>query len=415
MRPGVRVLATNAAATWAAKAVVSLVLFGWQLFLARRLGPEGFGVYGTIGALLALAAPVADAGLGLVVSRDVAARPVTAAPVLAATLAVQPVLALAAGLVVAALLALGVPVTVAPGLAALAASALVTDAVGNLFHNQLVAAERLKAAAAVSVVHALSLGAIGVALVTGGLGLVGAYSATLAASSVRAVVYWRTLALRPAWPANVHLAARLLGAGWPIGLLALLGLARLHTDRLLAAALLGVEAAGQLQAALVVAFGITEFVGATLLLVGLPSMARLWADGHAAAFWALGNRLAAVGVALALPVAVGFTLAGDTLTVLAFGPAYAATADVLRLFLWAAVLAMLTGVLSQALLCQHRQRALLLARVLIVALHVALLAVLLPRLGVLGAGWASLATEAAALVALLLLVAPRRWRAGRQP
>jgi O-antigen/teichoic acid export membrane protein len=240
------------------------------------------------------------------------------------------------------------------------------------------------------------------------------YAATLIASAVRGLVYWRTLGLRPSWPANVHLVARLLRAGWPIALLALLGLVRLHADRLLAARLLGASAAGELQAALVVAFGVTEFIGATLLLVGLPAMARTWAEGRHEAFWALGDRMAAVGIVLAFPVAVAATLMGEWFVGLAFGPAYGATAAPLALFLWAAVVGMATGVVSQALLCQHRQRALLVARAGLVTMHVLLLAVLLPRAGVAGAGWASLATELVTLVVLLLVVAPSRWPAGRR-
>jgi len=43
--------------------------------LARWLGAEGYGTYGTIGALMAVGAAIPEFGMGLIVIRDVANRP----------------------------------------------------------------------------------------------------------------------------------------------------------------------------------------------------------------------------------------------------------------------------------------------------------------------------------------------------
>ncbi|MCU0257384.1 MAG: hypothetical protein MUF60_11665, partial [Vicinamibacterales bacterium] len=353
-----------------------------------------------IGALLAVAAMVADAGLGLVVSRDVAVKPALAPRVLAATLVLQPALAAVAAVGVYFAIAGGGPLEVPAALAALATLALLTDTLGNLCHNLLVAAERLTTTAVIAVVHACVLAAAGSALVLGGLGLWGVYAAILGASAARAALYGLRVRVSPAWPADPRLMGHLVREAWPVGLLAFVGLGRLHADRLLTTLLLGTVATGQLQAASIVVFGVGDLFGGTLLLAGLPAMSRAWSAGRRGEFWRTLERVAGAGVGLVLPTAVAFALFGERLVAAAIGEAYARTAQVLVLLLAAATLTMAAGPMAQALLCQRRQRALLSLRTLLLVVHLAALAILLPRIGVVGAGWAALATEACAVLAL---------------
>ncbi|MCD4686359.1 MAG: hypothetical protein K8S97_10520, partial [Anaerolineae bacterium] len=57
--------AQNALALAASNVVSKGALFLWQLALARWLGAEGYGTYGTIGALLAIGAAIPEFGMGL--------------------------------------------------------------------------------------------------------------------------------------------------------------------------------------------------------------------------------------------------------------------------------------------------------------------------------------------------------------
>jgi len=395
-----RGLASNAAALWVSKVVSGLVMFAWQVIVARELGPFGLGLYATIGAVLALAATLPDAGFGLVVSRDVAARPQLAGPMLATTLAVQPALALVAAVGASFVILTSPGMAVPVSLVGLAAVVLVTDTLGNVCHAQLVAAERLRAAAVLTALHAVALATIGTVLVVGGLELWGVYAAILVASVLRAAAYWRVLGLAPTWPLRPSLVGDLLREGWPVAAIALAGLARLHADKLFTTTLLGPAATGELQAAFVVFFGVTELFVVTLLLTGLPAMARTWASGEHRLFLTLTERLGGAGLVLTVPIAVWATLFGTWGVTYAFGAAYARTPLVLTLLLWSAVAAAMTGVFGQALMCQRRQRTLLVVRAATLALHLWLLGVLIPRLGVAGAGWASIATEGLALVAM---------------
>ncbi|MFN8378279.1 MAG: oligosaccharide flippase family protein [Anaerolineae bacterium] len=78
--------ARNAGAIAVARIVSNGALFIWQLALGRLLGETLFGVYGTVGALVAIGAVIANFGIGLIVIREVARRPQDAGRYLTAAL-----------------------------------------------------------------------------------------------------------------------------------------------------------------------------------------------------------------------------------------------------------------------------------------------------------------------------------------
>jgi len=409
-------MVVNALALGGAKAVTYLVLFAWQVVLARELGAWGYGVYGALGAAVALVAVLPDLGLGLVVARDAARRPDTAPRLLAATLVLQPALgALAAG----CLVALGWRVTAAEGLRGLivlAALPLVTDTLGNLCHAQLVASERLVAPSAIALLHAAVLVGVGAPLVWGGAGLWGVYVAIVSASLVRAGLYWHRLrraGIAPAWPVPPPLLRALLREGWPIAALSLLGLARLYTDKLLVAPLLGAAATGQLQAAFVIVFGVNDLLNATLLTAILPGMARMVEGGQRERLERAVERLACAGLLVGVPLAVGSVLFARELSGLLFGPTFVETPRLLVLLLAATAATMTSNAYQQALIVTGRQGALLAVRAAVLVGQIGLLIALLPRLGVVGAAVASLVAEVAALVALTTLARPSAASLGR--
>jgi O-antigen/teichoic acid export membrane protein len=399
----------NGLALGGSKVATSLVLFAWQVALARQLGVAGYGVYAVLGAALALAAVVPELGLGLVVARDAAKRPETAPSLLAATLVIQPCLATMAMMCVVAL-AWRAPSVAGLGLLLVVAAApLVTDTLGNLCHAQLVAAERLVAPSAIALLHASVLVSVGAPLVWSGFGLGGVYGAILAASTVRAVVYMRRLAvvgIVPAWPVSRSSITRLLVQGWPIALLALVGMARLNADKLLVTPILGVAATGQLQAAFVIVFGLGDVLNASLLTTLLPAMARSFHSGRRDRFDYVVERLALAGLVVGVPIASAGFLFAERGCGLLFGSRYAETPRLLAVLLVALAVTMTSNAFQQVLIVEGRQRALLVARTAILGVLLVVLFVLVPRIGLIGAAVASLVTEIGGLVALVLLARP---------
>ena len=95
--------ARNAAALALASIASKGALFLWQLVLTRLLAQADYGIYGTIGGMLVIAATLPEFGMGLIVLRDASQRRDLAGKMLSATLVMQPLLALVAygGLVLA--------------------------------------------------------------------------------------------------------------------------------------------------------------------------------------------------------------------------------------------------------------------------------------------------------------------------
>ncbi|MBP8972967.1 MAG: oligosaccharide flippase family protein, partial [Anaerolineae bacterium] len=314
--------ARNATALALSNIVSKGVLFAWQLLLARWLGAEGYGIYGTIGALLAVGAAIPDFGMGLIVIRDVANRPQDANRYLTATLTLQPILAALGYVVLTVAAFLFGYETELRALLAFAALSLLVDALGNMCHNQLLAVERMVIPAAIATGHVIVLVILAGIALAAGAGLWGLYAATLVAGLLRAAVYWAALlhiGARPQFPVDWGVARGLLIAGWPIAVTSFLALTYQHADKLLTTALIGAEGTGQLTAGFVIVFGVIELLSTTVLVAVFPLMSRTYASGQHRLFEVMLEKLAFFNLTLSLPIAIFTSLLAVPLATWVFG------------------------------------------------------------------------------------------------
>jgi O-antigen/teichoic acid export membrane protein len=392
------------------------LMFLWQILLARALGARGYGIYGTIGALLAIGAAIPDLGMGLIVIREVARQPEAAGRYLGATLSLQPLLAAAgyAALLLGARL-LGYDLEIRL-LLAFAAVSLLVDVLGNMCHNQLVAAEQMAAPAVISVAHIVLLMTLGGAALLANGGLWGLYVAALIAGVGRTSAYWivlRRAGRRPVFPADRAVMRRLLVDGLPLALAAFLSLAGTHADKLLTTALLGVERTGQLTAAFVIVFGVTELLSTPMLVAALPFLSRAESEGQSRLLQVVVGKLTFFNLLMSLPLAVTVSMLAIPLSRGLFGEGYAGAAGVLRLLIWYVVVAMAASVFAQVLTVRNRQGRLVAARTVGLSTNVALSLALIPSLGVTGVALAALLAEAVVLAQFLISVRfPAGWWAG---
>lgn len=412
--PGVSNQARSVARNAAALAVASILskgaLFLWQLVLARLLAQSDYGIYGTIGGMLVIAATLPEFGMGLIVLRDVAQDRALSSRYLAITLTVQPVLALVAyaGLYVAGLL-LGYD-RVILDLLPLAGLSLFVDLLGNMVHNQLLAREQMVGPSVISVVHIFILiGLVAVALL-GGLGLRGLYWATIAAGSVRSLLYWLLLVRaggHTSWPVDWSLARGLMLNGAPLMVNSFMGTAYQHVDKIVMTATLGQENTAFLLAAFIIVAGMVELLSTTVLVAIFPMMSRQYGAGEHEAFKFLVHKIAFLTLVITGPIAVSVSVLGSTLVAILFSPEYTTTTDIVQVLVWYGVVSMVANVFAQVMMIQNRQTRLLGIRAIGLALNIGLLLLLLPRIGVVGAAIGSLLAEL--LVTSLLI---REWQAG---
>jgi O-antigen/teichoic acid export membrane protein len=396
--------ARNATALALSNIAAKGLLFIWQLMLARQLGSGDYGIYGTIGGLLAVGASLPEFGMGLIVIRDIANRPHDAGRYLTATLTLQPIFA-AIGyvtLTVAAML-LGYDAALR-GLLAFAAINLLVDALGNMCHNQLLAMERMVIPAIIATGHITLLVILAGIVLAAGRGLWALYTVTLIAGLARAAAYWLVLMrfhIRPDFPVDRAIMRSLVINGAPIAVTSFLSLAYTHADKIITTALIGEKSTGQLTAGFVIMFGVIELLSVTIMVAVFPLMSRTYASGQHEMFDFMIEKLSFFNLILSLPIGIFTSLLAVPLSAWLFGAGYTKTADVLQISIWFTVVTMVGNVFSKALLIQNRQTRLMVARAGGLMINIALAIILLPLIGVSGAALAMFIAETVILVMLV--------------
>jgi O-antigen/teichoic acid export membrane protein len=392
-------VARNAAAIAIATLLARGLQFGWAVLLASLIGAEQYGIWGTISAILATAAAVPEFGMGLVVLREVARQPSEAGRYLTATLAVQPLLAIGTHLALIGL-SLALPYdTNFRLLLALAAVSLTVDTFGNIGYNQLLAAERMVTTSAVLIVHISLQIVFSLVALLSGSGLVGVYLATISAGVFRAVMHGvalQRIGVVPRLPVKGALVRQLFGEGWSIALGSFLGYAYQHVDKVLVFTFLGERAAGYLTAAFVIVSGVIELFSVTVFTALFPLMARMAKESPLGMRRAV-DQFAFLTLVISLPVVISIAALSGSLARLFF-PSFGGTADVLGILIWHTLLAMVGNAYAQMLLVEGRQQLLLMVRALGLTVNLAANLILLPLLGVIGAGIAAFLAQSAMLV-----------------
>lgn len=395
--------ARNAGAITAARIVSSAVQFLWQLILIHALGDAGFGVYGAVGALFAIGVTITAFSMSLIVIRDVARRPDSAGRYLSATLAIQTVLALVAYVGINA--AASAYDDVIRGFVAVAGISLFIDALGTMCYDQLLAQERMVTTSLVEVAHiVVRIGLAGLAL-SAGFGLLGVYVITILTGIGRSALLWallRRTGVRPQFPVDWSVARPLLINSAPLALAAFINITYGQIDKLLTAGLLTNADTGHLNAAFVIIYGVIEILSTTVLVAIYPMMSRTFrTDGqNNATFRFMVEKLSFFTLLIGLPVGLLFSLFAAAIIVPLFGMNYVATAAILRVLIWYAVVTMIVNVFAQALYVQNRQRFLVGARIGGLAIKLTLSLFLLPRIGVTGAALATVGSEILVLLVL---------------
>ncbi|MBI1258722.1 MAG: oligosaccharide flippase family protein [Chloroflexi bacterium] len=395
--------ARNAGAIAVARIISSGAQFGWQLILSRLLGAAEFGIYARVGALFALGATVTGFALSLIVIRDVARRPETAGRYLSATLVIQTVLGLVAYVGINAS-ALNYDDAIR-GFVAVAGLSLFIDMLGNMCYDQLLAQEKMVATSIVDVAQILlRIGLAGLAL-WAGFGLLGVYVVTIVTGLGRSGLLWTLLlrsGVRPKFPVDWSIARPLLINSLPLAFSAFINNAYVQINKLLTADILTDEDTGHLNAALVIISGVIDILSTTILIAIYPMMSRVYkGDGQDSTFRFMVEKLAFFTLLIGLPIGLVFTIFAAQIIVPLFGEAYNATAVILRVLIWYAVITMVNNVFAQALYVQNRQRYMVAARVAGLVLELVLGLLLLPRVGVIGAALATVGSEVLVLVLLV--------------
>lgn len=404
--------ARNAGALLLSSLISKGALFGWQLILAPWLAPTAYGIYGTIGALLAVGASLASFSMGLIVIRDVARDPQAAGKYGSAALFLQTLFGLAAYIAVNGF-ALGYSETIR-AFTALAAINLLIDVWGNMGYDLLIAREQMLKTSLVEVVHILCRIGLAAVAIAAGYGLLGVYGAAILTGVGRVIFLWWFNwrdGIRPQFPLDRAVAGLLLWNSAPLALSAFLSLAYQHADKLMTTGIIGETNTGYLTVAFVINFGVIEMMNTTVLVATYPLMSRYYKqDDSDATFGFMVEKMSFFMFLLGLPLALILSIFSADIIPPLFGADYFPTAGILSILIWYTAITMIGNVFAQGMLVQNRQRTLVIIRVGGLLVNITLNGLLLwlyrdPR----GAAVASVIAEVLVLVLLIRVFQAVGW------
>ena len=392
-----RRVARNAAVRMAGEVVAKLASLAFFVVMARELGARGFGEFQFALALTGALIYLAGFGTDQLLAREVSRDHGLASRLLADAAAVK---------VLGGLLMLGAAVlivsfgdTSAEGQAAVAivgAGALL-EVLSKSWHSIFLGYERLDLVSAALIVQRTVTAAVGIAVLLAGGGLIAAslvYAGGAALAVLVCELLLRRLGLRRA-PVDASGWLPLMRAGVPIGVVSLLMTVLLRLDVTMLSFLTDAATVG----VYAVSFRLveaTQFMGGAMAMAMLPWLAR--AGENLTRGFALG--LLAVN-ALLLPIGLALVLFAGPIIDLLYGSEFEPSVVPLQILGLMTLLYGINAYASVSLVARYRPLAYGRLLVPVIALHVVLNLILIPREGANGAAAAALASGA--LLAVLAL------------
>lgn len=429
-RGTLRRVVSNAAWLIAERVLSILIAFVVTAWMVRYLGRDDFGRLSYAISVVGIVAAAAALGLDNIVVRHLVADPARRGTVLGTSFALR----LAGALLGTAIVA-GLALTREDPVDA----TLLLVLTGTLFAGALqlpglwlrarLEGRQAALARSFAVVGGAGVRALMVAL---GASLVAFALASVLQTALVALALWWIVWRRGAMPPLARFdratARDLLGDSWPLMVSALSASIYMKIDQVMIGELL-TDADVGIYAAAVRISELVYFLPMLLAQTALPVLVEIRQhdspERYRRGVQTFYDLMAAVGYVVVIPVVLGAPLAVS----LAFGDAYAPSAEVLRVHMWSFLFVALGVARGQWLVAENYTRFSMVSTVLGAAVNVAMNLALIPSHGPLGAAWATLVSYSVAtywttvldrdlwqalrqltLAMLLPLRLPRVWR-----
>ncbi len=203
------------------------------------------------------------------------------------------------------------------------------------------------------------------------------------------------------WFYNKILAREMLKNAWPLMLAAAAWYIYIRIDQVMVGALLGNLAVGIYAAAVKIA-EIWNFIPGIIFASLFPAII----NAKNTDLQIYKRRLKALYLLMAgisLSIAVVTTILAPWLIILLFGKAYFSAIIILRIYVWSGVGLFIGGAINQYFLTENRSRHIFLYNLLSMLLNVVLNFILIPRVGLTGAAWATLISYSAGPIVVAVM------------
>jgi O-antigen/teichoic acid export membrane protein len=375
------------------------VLFG--ILVARILGPSVFGQLGFAQALTAITGVFAMLGLETIVVRNIVRNPQSAADILGSAAILR-----LAGAIFGFAVALAAIRTLKPGdsqslhLAAILAAGALFQA-SDVIELYFQATSRFRLTAIARICSCLANATLRIILLLSGASVAAfAWSFTFEIA-LGALLLWllyrRTKT--EAWKIRVERIVELARDAWPLAASALLIMAYMRVDQLMVGKMLGPEALGEYMAAV----RLTEMwyiVPVVVAASAFPHIVDARQQSEAAFSGAIFGLYRVLG-SMALLLCVLLAVTSNSIVAILYGAQYTESAAVLRIYAWATIPVFL-GMASERYLIAAGHTGIALTRTMLgFATNIALNFLLIPRMGAVGAAWATAASYFVSVFSLL--------------
>jgi O-antigen/teichoic acid export membrane protein len=376
------------------------------MLVARWLGPQLNGRVAYATALMMLVGTIGKFGLDTLTMREVAKQPALAARYVGHNLYLHAALGLLGLLLMGATTRLVDKTPDVDVLVGLMGAAMLLQSLSLSYTAVMAALERFELQALAEVLlYGLMLAGVVLALWLE-TGVVGVGVAMAAASALQLACCWH-LARRTLGPADLRLdpalARSMLAMAWPLALTTAAVGVYTRIDSIFLSVLWNDVQVGLYDAAYNFIHGLRQ-LPAALSIAFFPALSRLVLQDRAQVPRATAS-VVRFGLIVGLPVVVLTSAWADWLIALVYRPTYLPAAGPLRILLWTVPLMLADGIQAYLLIAAGRQVRLLYVTLLGAAVNLALNAALIPAFGMHGAAVATLASEAAVLVAMQACVA----------
>lgn len=362
-------------------------------YLARFLGPAGYGALNYALAFAALFTVVAGLGLDSIVIRELVRHPERRDALLGTAF----VMRFSGALLSLALLGGAVFCHISePGMRALIliiGSSVLFQCFG-VIELEFQAQVRSSSVVRVQLCASLAASMLKLFMIQAGAG-VGAFAWAFVLESMLVacglVLAWRRQGLFSAWRFDRGLARQLLKPAWPLALSGAAATLYLKIDQIMINRMLGNEASGQYAVALNLSEG-WYFIPMALSASVFPAIIAAHAAGEAA-YHATLKKFFCLMFLLALAVAFPVAFCSGAIISLVFGAAYLSASTALAIHCWASLF-VFTGLISnQWYLLENLTRHTLYRQLGGALCNVLLNLFLIPRLGISGAALATLLSQ----------------------
>lgn len=363
-----------------------------NLWLARYLGPEQFGLLNYAIAFVVLFDPVATLGLNGIVVRDLVKKPHATTTTLGTAFVLQAIgSVVAVGLILASIFMLHPESETTVAVVAVLSVTLLfqsSSVIKYWFEAQVQSRYTVAVENSVFLVAAI----IRIYLILSEAPLI-AFAWTVLAEAVLnafglfAVYAKKTGELRR-WQASAARTRVLLADSWPLALSGVTILVYMKIDQVMVAQIAGNEEAGIYSAAVRIS-ELWYFIPTIILASTFPYIAKLRSEDSAAENdrW---QQLYSLMLWIAVPVSILMTFSSHFLVTLLYGEAYSAASSVLTIHVWAGINMGIGSVWSKWMLLENKLKPALLAYSMGAGLNVLFNFLLIERYGAIGAAVATL-------------------------